>query len=119
MPDTPAASRSSLASAHPLECLAYVLDATYFAGPLAETIADVLERACLAAGIGWTHVVSDRKGASIVRARKAAAVALRGVDRGDGKPLSLEDIGCILGGRDHTSVLYYLGALKKQAKVAP
>jgi chromosomal replication initiation ATPase DnaA len=106
---------ASAASAHPLECLAYILDATYFAGPLAETIADTLERACLASGVGWTHVVGTKRSPMLTRARRAAAVALKAVDRGDGRCLSLEEIGLCLGGKDHTSVLYYLGALKRQA----
>lgn len=106
---------ASAASAHPLECLAYVLDATHFAGTLAETIADVLERACLAAGVGWTHVVGPKRAPSLTKGRAAAAQALRAIDAGEGRRLSFEEIGLILGGRDHTTVLYYCGALKRQA----
>lgn len=106
---------SARASAHPFECLAYILDATCFAGHLAETIADVLERACLSCGVGWTHAVGKKRSPSLIRARKAAAQALKSIDLGNGKRLANTEIGLILGGKDSTTVLYYLGGLGRQA----
>lgn len=98
----------------PSACLEYVLDATHFAGKLAEQIADTLERASADSGVGWTHVVGKKRAARLAFGRKVVASALRDLVVGDDGRLSLEEIGLIMGGRDHTTIMYYLGSIKRQ-----
>lgn len=89
--------------------LTYVLSTSPFVGPLAERIAAILEHSSAAHGISWLAVVGDGRSRSIMPARKAVARELRALDVGDGRRMSLCEVGTILGGRDHTTVLYLAG----------
>lgn len=99
--------------------LEYLRGATPFVGPLAAQIALVLEQTCTQAGVGWRHVVDKGSTPAVVRARRATARALRALDLGDGRKLSLPEIGLIMGGKDHTTILYYLRELKAVAADRP
>lgn len=98
----------------PPEVVAYVEEATCFAGPLGATIASVLYNVSTASGVGWLHVVGRKRSPVLDRARKAVAFGLRAIDAGEGRHLSSTEIGLVLGGREHTSVLYLLGTLGRQ-----
>ena len=98
-----------------LGALEYVLDATHFAGALAEAIASALERGALSAGVAWQAVVGPRSLSAIRRARHAVAAALFAIDVGEGRHLSLDEIGLVMGGKDHTTVRYYLDRVRRGA----
>lgn len=89
--------------------LTYVLATSPFAGAMAERVAAILEHSSAAHGISWLAVVGRGMSRSIMPARKAVARELRALDLGDGRRMSLSEVGVVLGGRDHTTVLYLAG----------
>ena len=89
--------------------LDYVQKVTPYAGKLACDVAEILERGSVNAGISWLSTVGQGRGRSLMRARRAVATELRALDLGEGERLTLTEIGCVLGGKDHTTILYYLG----------
>lgn len=64
-------------------------------------------------GLDPRDVRGPKRHAEFVRARIAISKRLRAMG------CSYPEIGRALGGRDHTSAMYYLGVLGRQAKKAP
>ena len=71
---------------------------------------DITVAVCEARGVKVVDVLGPRRWSELVRARREIARRL------DEAGLSYPAIGRALGGRHHTSVMYYLGALKRRAQ---
>ena len=96
----------------------YVRQIGLFAGELEARIVATIRDVSAASGIPWTVVIGTTKRASVTRARRAVAAALRAIDLGDGRHMSLTEIGLLMGGKDHSTVCYYLGRRASYVPVA-
>ncbi|MDR1361159.1 MAG: AAA family ATPase [Rickettsiales bacterium] len=64
---------------------------------------------CEKLGVSFDEICSPARGRTIVRARQIMMTALKSATR-----LSLSEIGNLIGGRDHATVLYALHQIEKQ-----
>lgn len=84
---------------------------TIFDGDLLAKIAAILDTVPAANGVSWETVVSSDRSWSVGPARKATATALRALG------LPLAQIGRVMGGKDHSTIVYYLQGKRGQAAV--
>ncbi len=68
---------------------------------------EVVRQVALLHGVQYRHVLGPRRWSELVRVRKKVARIL--FDAG----MSYPEIGRALGGRHHTSAMYYVGAIKR------
>ncbi len=71
-----------------------------------ESAHDVVRKVSLLHGVQYRHVLGPRRWSELVRVRKEVARIL--FEEG----MSYPEIGRVLGGRHHTSAMYYVGAIK-------
>jgi len=74
----------------------------------------VLDAVAAATGAPVSRMVLKRRSRSLVQARQLAMFLLR-----DLTDLSLQEIGDLLGGRDHSTVAYGLAAIRRRMELDP
>jgi chromosomal replication initiator protein len=78
-------------------------------------IAQIVERAARTFEVPRAALISGSRQRHIVQARQALAWALRQTHL----ELSLAAIGDLLGGRDHTTIMWAIGAAERRARENP
>ena len=97
------------------EAVEFVESVIAAVGPRSAAIADVLDRVSLENGAHWRDVIGPSQRHFLMPARRAVARALHFLDPPGGE-ITLVDIGLVLGGRSHPTILYYLGRTANGAR---
>ena len=97
------------------EAVEFVESVIAAVGPRSAAIADVLERVSLDNGAHWRDVIGPSQRHFLMPARRIVACELYHLDAPGGE-ITLTDIGLVLGGRSHATILYYLGRTANGAR---